>query len=108
MVTDKQIEEAAQGYSDATYGTLNTDPMVIDAFKQGTAWAQQELVKTLWHDAKEEEPFSPQSKILIEYRDDYFYSCRNSSKRFVDWETFVGEEKVRRWLYIDDLKGGEK
>ena len=34
MIDDKKIKSAAQGYCDATYGTLNTNPFVAEAFRK--------------------------------------------------------------------------
>ena len=39
MIDDKKIESAAQGYCDATYGTLNEHPLIAEAFEQGAKWA---------------------------------------------------------------------
>ena len=41
MIDDKKIKSAAQGYCDATYGTLNEYPLIAEAFTQGVNWAIQ-------------------------------------------------------------------
>ena len=38
MIDDKKIKSAAQGYCDATYGTLNEHLLIAEAFKQGVNW----------------------------------------------------------------------
>ena len=35
MIENKKIKSAAQGYCDATYGTLNEPPLIAEAFEQG-------------------------------------------------------------------------
>ena len=45
MIDDKKIKSAAQGYCDATYGTLNEHPLIIEAFEQGVNWAIQQFLK---------------------------------------------------------------
>ena len=47
MIDDKRIKSAAQGYCDATYGTLNEHPLIAGAFKQGVNWAIQQFLKDL-------------------------------------------------------------
>lgn len=51
MIDKNKIESAAQGYCDATYGTLNEHPLIAEAFKQGANWAINEFLKDLWHPA---------------------------------------------------------
>ena len=41
MIDDKKIKSAAQGYCDATYGTLNEHPLIAEAFKEGAKWADE-------------------------------------------------------------------
>lgn len=45
MIDENKIESAAQGYCDATYGTLNEHPLIAEAFKQGANWAINECLK---------------------------------------------------------------
>ena len=47
MIDDKKIKNAAQGYCDATYGTLNEYPLIAEAFEQGVNWAIQQFLKDL-------------------------------------------------------------
>ena len=47
MIDDKKIKSAAQGYCDATYGTLNEYPLIAEAFKQGAKWTINEFLKDL-------------------------------------------------------------
>ena len=43
MLDDNKIKSAAQGYCDATYGTLDDHPLIAEAFRQGANWAINEL-----------------------------------------------------------------
>ena len=47
MIDDKKIKSAAQGYCDATYGTLDEHTLIAEAFEQGAKWAINELLKNL-------------------------------------------------------------
>ena len=105
MIDDNKIKSAAQGYCDATYGTLNTNPFIAEAFRKGANWAINEFLKDLWHPADEEpEKFR---KILytggsIDTTDTTMLIINNS------WNTKVCLLKIKKWCYIDDLfpKGG--
>ena len=52
MIDNNKIKSAAQGYCDATYGTLSTNPFIAEAFRQGANWAIQEILKNLQHKDK--------------------------------------------------------
>ena len=47
MLDDNKIKSAAQGYCDATYGTLDDHPLIAEAFRQGANWAIREMSKDL-------------------------------------------------------------
>lgn len=47
MIDEKKIKSAAQGYCDATYGTLDDHPLIAEAFRQGANLAIQEISKDL-------------------------------------------------------------
>ena len=53
MIDKNKIKSAAQGYCDATYGTLNTDPFIAEAFRKGANWAMNEFLENLWHPVSE-------------------------------------------------------
>ena len=100
MIDEKKIKSAAQGYCDATYGTLDDHPLIAEAFKQGANWAINEFLKDLWHPvSKEPEKFR---KILytggsIDTTDTTMLIINNS------WNTKVYLLKIKKWCYIDDL-----
>ena len=107
MIDDKKIKSAAQGYCDATYGTLNTNPFITEAFRKGAKWAINEFLKNLWHDA-EEEPYSNLSPILLDGRDrEGRQIVKTSFFRSGYWNKTVEYYGIIRWLYIDDLFPGE-
>ena len=107
MIDKNKIKSAAQGYCDATYGTLNTNPFIAEAFRKGANWAINEFLKDLWHPAsKEPEKFR---KIIFTGGSidttDTTMLIRNNS-----WNTKVYLLKIKKWCYIDDLfpeEGGE-
>ena len=47
MIDEKKIKSAAQGYCDATYGTLDDHPLIAEAFIQGANWTIREMSKDL-------------------------------------------------------------
>ena len=100
MIDKNKIKSAAQGYCDATYGTLNTNPFIAEAFRKGANWAINEFLKDLWHPvSKEPEKFR---KILytggsIDTTDTTMLITNNS------WNTKVCLLEIKKWCYIDDL-----
>ena len=67
MIDKNKIKSAAQGYCDATYGTLNTDPFIAEAFRKGAKWAINELSKDLVHPASENAKIALLKEIAIYY-----------------------------------------
>ena len=63
MIDKNKIKSAAQGYCDATYGTLNTNPFIAEAFRKGAKWAINEFLNDLWH-PNTEEPDKRKSDII--------------------------------------------
>ena len=112
MIDDKRIKSAAQGYCDATYGTLNEHPLIAEAFKQGVNWAIQQFLKDLWHSVSEE---PKDNKVLfVQYhqlgRKDPWYITLNLGK-ITNWRDTVADFLIQRWCYIDDLlpkEGGKQ
>ena len=103
MIDDNKIKSAAQGYCDATYGTLNTNPFIAEAFRKGAKWAINKFLKDLWHDAKEE-PYTNLSPILLDGRDrEGRQIVKTSFFRSGYWNKTVEYYGIIRWLYIDDL-----
>ena len=104
MIDDKKIKSAAQGYCDATYGTLDEHPLIAEALEQGAKWAINEFLKDLWHPISEE----PKESIfmLSEYEKGKFYA-NYFDKNIRSWSN----NRLIRWLNIDDLltkKGGKQ
>lgn len=101
---DNKIKSAAQGYCDATYGTLNTNPFIAEAFRKGANWAINEFLKDLWHSADEE----PEKFRIILYTGG---SINTAMLIRNNWNTKVCLLEIKKWCYIDDLfpkKGGEE
>ena len=66
MIDNNKIKSAAQGYCDATYGTLDTNPFIAEAFRKGAKWAINEFLENLWHPASEK-PLLRNGKCLVVY-----------------------------------------
>ena len=107
MIDNNKIKSAAQGYCDATYGTLNTNPFIAEAFRKGANWAINEFLKDLWHPVwKEpdddryilwEEKYSGVKSTMFYNATEYNTFCDES------WDSKVASLNITRWLYIDDL-----
>ena len=103
MIDKNKIKSAARKYCKATYGTVDDNPFIAEAFRKGAKWAINEFLKNLWHDA-EEEPYSNLSPILLDGRDrEGRQIVKTSFFRSGYWNKTVEYYGIIRWLYIDDL-----
>ena len=96
MTNKNKIKSAAQGYCDATYGTLDDHPFIAEAFRQGANWAINEFLKDLWHSADEE----PEKFRIILYTGG---SINTAMLIRNNWNTKVCLLEIKKWCYIDDL-----
>ena len=116
MIDKNKIKSAAQGYCDATYGTLNTNPFIAEAFRKGANWAINEFLKDLWHSA-DEEP-KKNRLVLTDIRSimDKDHICWTTVKLtensyIRNWSNYAKVTKITRWLYLDNLfpkEGGKQ
>ena len=67
MIDKNKIKSAAQGYCDATYGTVDDNPFIAEAFRKGAKWAINELSKDLVHPASENAKIALLKEIAIYY-----------------------------------------
>ncbi|MFR4399121.1 MAG: hypothetical protein ACLT4A_11180 [Anaerobutyricum soehngenii] len=106
MIDEKKIEETAHEYSwfnsDDEEGQLS----VKRAFKKGINW----FLDNLWHNTSEVP--DKRKYIIVEYsnkkvsRDAFApYDIHWLYKDFTGepWKQLIKNEKITRWLYIDDL-----
>lgn len=111
MIDKNKIKSAAQGYCDATYGTLDTNPFIAEAFRQGANWAINEFLKDLWHPA-EEEPDKRKSDIIT--IGSYNYISIHLKESFIwkeeSWRNSISRCQITKWAYLSDIlpkqKGG--
>ena len=110
MIDKNKVKSVAQGYCDATYGTLNTNPFIAEAFRQGANYAINEFLKDLWHPISEEP--EENKKLLVQYTNydletDYEVDMNT---HFTEWKQHAVSYKFMKWCYIEDIlpKGGEK
>ena len=103
MIDKNKIKSAARKYCKATYGTVDDNPFIAEAFRKGAKWAINEFLKNLWYDA-EEEPYSNLSPILLDGRDrEGRQIVKTSFFRSGYWNKTVEYYGIIRWIYIDDL-----
>ena len=111
MIDENKIKSAAQGYCDATYGTLDDHPLIEEAFREGANWAINEFLKSLWHPASEK-PNREGKPILFNCIDYNFGPswCVYPVGFKGNWAIFCDSHGISKWLYIDDLfpKKGDK
>ncbi len=125
MIDEKKIEEAAEdiyeeqfsGYhqyfvSEDDHSPLFEEHDIRCAVTLGIKWAQQEFVKSLWHDASEEPKKFIQ--IVIEIKNEKFTECialRRTDDYMYNWEYSCQVLDISRWFYLSDIlpkEGGEK
>ena len=104
MIDKNKIKSAAQGYCDATYGTLNTDPFIAEAFRKGAKWAINEFLEDLWHPA-EEEPDKSKSDIITLGFDNYDYLQFKESILWnkESWRHSISRCQIIKWAYLSDI-----
>ena len=111
MIDDKKIKSAAQGYCDATYGTLNEHPLIAEAFEQGAKWAINEFLKDLWHPIEEKPerntPYLAQLLPASPFETSIPFETFSDSEL---WKRYLKNKSIIRWCYIDNLlpKKGDK
>ena len=111
MIDKNKIKSAAQGYCAATYGTLNTNPFIAEAFGKGAKWAINEFLNDLWHPI-EEEPDKRKSDIIT--IGSYNYISIHLKESFIwkeeSWRYSISRCQITKWAYLSDIlpkqKGG--
>ena len=111
MIDKNKIKGAAQGYCDATYGTLNTNPFIAEAFRKGAKWAINEFINDLWH-PNTEEPDKRKSDIIT--IGSYNYISLHFKESFIwkeeSWRPSISRCQITKWAYLSDIlpkqKGG--
>ena len=101
----KKIKSAAQGYYDATYGTLNEYPLIAEAFKQGVNWAIQQFLKDLQYSPNE---IPEIGRMFI--MENHYCDGRVELYSNIRCETFHSplEPTTQKWFYLDDLLPKQK
>ena len=107
MIDEKKIKEAATKYAGKRpKDLLSTERQ--SSFKDGAEWAQEEFVKSLWHDASEE-PAKDTLCIGRYEAFDYsgFFKVTELSK---PWDGYVRHTSLMKWCYFGDIlpKEGDK
>ena len=113
MIDKNKIKSAAQGYCDATYGTLDTNPFIAEAFRKGARWAINEFLKNLWHPNTEEPDKSKSDIITLGFDNDAFLQFKESifwNKE--SWRHSISRCQIIKWAYLSDIlpkqEGGEQ
>ena len=104
MIDDEKIKSAAQGYCDATYGTLDDHPLIAEAFRQGAEWAINEFLKDLWHPNTEEPDKSKSDIITLGFGDDAYLHFKESvlwNKE--SWRHSISRCQITKWAYLSNI-----
>ena len=112
MINEKKISQATFKYLEEK----GYKPYIEQAFKDGAEWAQQEFVKSLWHDASEEAKDHTDIVYIDEKGNvwsEFDYYAGNYDDAFhKGWLSFISNGiQVIKWCYLSDLlpkEGGEK
>ena len=119
MIDKNKIKSAAQGYCDATYGTIDDSPFITEAFRKGARWAINEFLKVLFHHTIEV-PRNDNGKVLAFSKECGYRKLYDMNdeldKTTCDtyqqmWEEKVNIFKLSDWIFVDELfdlitKGG--
>ncbi len=110
MIDEKRIKEAAGEWAaEHPSPRPNVYEDKKEGFVQGAEWAQEEFVKSLWHDASEKPKLN--TYCIGYYKD--FSDCMvfNNPSDGADWDTYVQHSSLSKWCYVDDIlpkEGGEE
>ena len=109
MIDEKKIKEAAGEWAaDHPSPRPNVYEDKKEGFVQGAEWAQEEFVKSLWHDASEE----PKEHSDIVYIDDKgnvwseydYYADNYDDALHKGWQSFINSGiPVVKWCYLSDI-----
>ena len=100
MIDDKKIEDAAKQHSEESYISDYFQACYKDAFMEGAKWAINELLKDLWHPAKEI-PEEERPVLVVYKHGGYsieYWEAYNISGQVNYWTL-----DITQWLYVDDL-----
>ena len=106
MIDEKKISQATEKYLEEE----GYKPYIEKAFQDGAEWAQEEFVKSLWHDAREKPAIDRKCIGIckhIQGKATIFESPTSSTI----WDEYVRYGSLYKWCYIDDIlpkEGGEE
>lgn len=111
MIDEKKIEEATiKCFRELSYDFGYPDEDAFKAgFSRGAEWAQEEYVKSLWHDGSEKPIMRGHGQILVELNENT--SVKHLWRSITTYESLCNKKgEIRRWAYLDDIlpKGGEE
>lgn len=99
MITRAKITDTAFDYQENVNGAPRSD----EAFIDGAEWMQEEFVKDLWHDAKEE----PDSDKPLLGHDLDGYAIYRWVGQEANWQDFAANSTLQKWCYISELLPSE-
>ena len=108
MINNKKIEDAAKQHSEESYISGYFQACYKDAFMEGAKWAINELLKGLWHPAKDI-PEQERPVLVVYKHGGYsieYWKAYNISGQVNYWTL-----DITQWLYVDDLfpkEGGKQ
>ena len=116
MIDENKINAAATAYARETWNNDEDQFMCMHGSKTGAQWAQQEFVKSLWHDASEEAKDHTDIVYIDEKGNvwsEFDYYAGNYDDAFhKGWLSFISNGiQVIKWCYLSDLlpkEGGEE
>ena len=101
MIDENKINAAAAAYANETWNNDEDQFMCMHGFKAGAEWAQQEFVKSLWHDAKKK-PMASCHVIALSKKGMFVYDFQFKEDDD-NWARKFQLLHIERWAYLDDI-----
>lgn len=119
MIDENKIREAAKGYCDELALSSKTCVFTEDAFVEGAKWAQEEFVRSLWHEEMPDLAEIPlyKDKLTLDKRGfplRYAEILTDEMQRISIWSDYLYSEEdwqryyvkpygINRWCYVSDF-----
>ncbi len=108
MIDEKKISETASFFAKETWNHEEEQFACMDGFRVGVGWAQQEFIKSLWHDVSDEPKDGAISVLMGEEGNAITYVIDSD---YSSWKEVVETLDITKWCYLSDIlpkEGGEK
>lgn len=108
MINRYDISAAARVYAKERWSNKDDQCISMDGFEEGVRWAQEELLKSLWHSARKKPKKHVSVLVEMQHGSSSLYIL---DRNHGDWEVSVENCRYIKWCYLDDIlpkEGGER